>query len=448
MNIAENLTLLNNTKLAIRNAIIAVGGELSENAPFSAYSEAILALSGDTPTPTPTPEPTSAVTFSAAQDPAFIVDFPQVGNGEYWMIGADPDSAFTYSDSGSSLWFTISRQQGVWATEDAADGTYGVMQATDYQSYVAQNKLALKVTSGGTWYVKAWLHDGNLTNATATTPSVTVVPAPQPVQYTYAMSMDGGITFHDGNLDGAWDDSIGEWTRNYVDLYYGSGDWEQGNFVSSGTVSPSAYSLEDDPDGYGISSANYNVGFDNDEGRWYVAANAATIDYADQGEFFCVKATSGNSVDISGATLHVNIDGVDPDGSGGEIPEGLWEFDVSQEGGTNVIWIESFMEWAIPIDPVSTVVNIYEDPNGEPINSITYEFTPKFSDESITQTNSSAGLYAAENSGAIDAYNDPPTVGISCNTAGTYYIEVVDHTNPRFYDDTNTEIYPNNYVNP
>ena len=136
-----------------------------------------------------------------------------------------------------------------------------------------------------------------------------------------------------------------------------------------------------------------------------------------------------------------------PTGGGSGIPEGLWQFDVSQEGGTNVMWVESFMEWEIPNDPVSTVVNIYEDPNGEPINSITYEFTPKFSQEVITQTNSSAGLYAAENTGAIDTNNDPRTVGISCNTAGTYYIEVVGHTNPRFYDDTNTEIYPNNYVN-
>lgn len=213
MNIAENLELLQNTKLDIYQAIIAVGGDLSSGAPFSAYSEAI---------------------------------------------------------------------------------------------------LALPVSTGET-------------------------PTPEPVNYTYAMSLDGGSTFGTGDLDGSWDDSIGSWTRNYIELHYGTIN-SFFEFVSSGTVSPSSYTVVNDPDGYGIDSANYNLGFDNDEGRWYVAANAATIDYADQGEFFCVKATSGNSVDISGATFHVAIDGVDADpnesGGGDELPMFWYKFE--SDGNPNL----------------------------------------------------------------------------------------------------------------
>lgn len=272
-------------------------------------------------------------------------------------------------------------------------------------------------------------------------------PTPEPVNYTYALSMDNGADYGAGELDGAWDDSIGAWTMNYVDLYYGSGDWEQGNFVSSGTVSPSAYSLENNPDGAGVSDTDYNVGFDNEQGKWYIQANDNTVNYSDQGEFFCVKATSGNSVDISGATMTVNIGTVDarPE-QGGEIPEGLWKFNVTQEGGTNVIWVEGFMENNKSSTPQETIVKIYEDPNGEPINTITYSYISKFSEGDVSQTNSSAGLYAAQYS-SVNSSNDPILLGLSCNTAGTYYIEVVDHANPRFYDDTNTEIYPNNYVN-
>lgn len=135
-----------------------------------------------------------------------------------------------------------------------------------------------------------------------------------------------------------------------------------------------------------------------------------------------------------------------PTGGGSGIPEGLWEFDVSQEGGTNVIWVEGFMENNMSSTPQETIVKIYEDPNGEPINTITYSYISKFSEGDVSQTNSSAGLYAAQYN-AVNSINDPILLGLSCNTAGTYYIEVVDHANPRFYDDTVTEIYPNNYVN-
>lgn len=130
----------------------------------------------------------------------------------------------------------------------------------------------------------------------------------------------------------------------------------------------------------------------------------------------------------------------------GEIPEGLWKFNISQEGGTNVIWVEGFMTNDKSNTWQETVVNIYGDPNGEPVNSITYSYNSKLSDEEVSQTNSAAGLYA-EQYNVFDTSNDPIVLGLSCNTAGDYYIEVADHANPRFYDDTITQIYPDNHVN-
>lgn len=136
-------------------------------------------------------------------------------------------------------------------------------------------------------------------------------------------------------------------------------------------------------------------------------------------------------------------------GGGESIPEGLWKFNVTQEGGTNVIWVEGFMTKDKSNTLQETVVNIYDedqDLNGEPINSITYSYNSKLSDEEVSQTNSSAGLYAEQHS-AFDTSNDPIVLGLSCNNAGYYYIEVVNHANPRFYDNTMTQIYPDNYVN-
>lgn len=219
MNIAENLALLQNTKLDIYQAIITMGGDLSSGAPFSAYSEAILALDVNT--------------------------------------GTTPDTGET--------------------------------------------------------------------------------PTPEPVvNYTYAMSLDGGSTFGTGNLDGSWDDSIGSWTRNYIELHRGSGDWQYGNFVSSGTVSPSSYTVVDDPIQTGIQ--DYDIDYDDDQGQWYVAANSSTVQYDGAGEFLCIKCQSGNSVDISGATMHMEITSVDADpnesGGGDELPMYWYKFE--SDGNPNL----------------------------------------------------------------------------------------------------------------
>lgn len=216
MNIAENLALLQNTKSNIYQAIIAVGGDLSSGAPFSAYSEAILVLDVNT--------------------------------------GTTPDTGET--------------------------------------------------------------------------------PTPEPV-YTYAMSMDGGSTFATGDLDGSWDDSIGNWARNYLELHYGSGDWANGDFVSSGVVPPSNYAVVDDPIQTGIQ--DYDIGYDDDQGQWFVSANSNTVQYDGAGEFLCVKAQSGNT-DISGATMHLEISSVDADpnesGGGDELPMFWYKFD--SDGNPNL----------------------------------------------------------------------------------------------------------------
>ena len=317
MNIAENLQLLQQTKEDIYQAIIAVGGELEASAPFSAYPEAILALSGDTPTPTP--EPTSAVTISSVQDPAFRIDYSDINTGiTDCKIGISTSSAMTWDDWSSNNYayantHTSSSARSWQMNLGLSRGTFGVERASDDSQQSLQNKLSLKTLSAGTWYVKVWVSYDDWATASAITPVVEVVPPPEP----------------------------------------------------------------DEPS---------------------------------------------------------------------EIPEGLWQFNISQEGGTNVIWVEGFMSNDKSNTWQETVVNIYGDPNSEPVNSITYSFNSKFDEGEVSQTNSSAGLYA-EQYNAVNSSNDPIVLGLSCSIAGKYYIEVVDHENPRFYNDEMVQIYPDNHVN-
>lgn len=471
MNIAENLALLAQTKENIRQAINRKGVVLESSAPFSAYSAAIMAIE------TASLSLYAEVEASVAS-PAFYVTgipSPQATSSNYYADGYvigigktegfEPwsDDTFNFNNDVLVCEFFKKNNQDIYCAENSEHYTGGgiALNAAHMTELRYNNRLPIDVTSGGTYYVAVWKFH-KVTSGTGD-PYVldeqlpvtisAATPTPEPVNYTYALSMDNGANYGAGELDGAWDDSIGAWTRKYVDLYYGTGDWEQGNFVSSGTVSPSAYSLENNPDGAGVQDTNYNVGFDNEQGKWYIQANDNTVNYSDQGEFFCVKATSGNSVDISGATMTVNIGTVDarPE-QGGDIPEGLWKFDISQSQ-----WPDCAMMVEAYFNPYelkkgetgSQTVNIYTDPSGEPVNTITYDgyVIGGAKEMDVQNTNANAGVYCTNSSDWTPYISNPLSFKLECRTAGKYYIEVVDHANPKFYDVNGTQIYPNNYSN-
>ena len=320
MNIAENLQLLQQTKEDIYQAIIAVGGELEASAPFSAYPEAILALSGDTPTPTP--EPTSAVTISSVQDPAFRIDYSDINTGiTDCKIGISTSSAMTWDDWSSNNYayantHTSSSARSWQMNLGLSRGTFGVERASDDSQQSLQNKLSLKTLSAGTWYVKVWVSYDDWATASAITPVVEVVPPPEP----------------------------------------------------------------DEPS---------------------------------------------------------------------EIPEGLHKFTISESQWPDcAMMVEAFYnpDKLRKGETGSQTVNIYEDPNGEPVNTIAYNGYVIGGETEVDVQNSdfNAGVYCSNLNDWSPYISNPLAFKLECRTAGTYYIEVVDHANPKFYDVNGIQIYPDN----
>lgn len=140
-------------------------------------------------------------------------------------------------------------------------------------------------------------------------------------------------------------------------------------------------------------------------------------------------------------------------GGGESIPEGLHKFSISQaEFPDYAMTVEAFYnpDELSKGETGSQTVNIYEDPNGEPLNTITYNGyvvggTPEVD---VQNTNANAGVYCSNLSEWSSYTTNPLAFKLECRTAGDYYIEVADHANPKFYDVNGTQIYPDNYVNP
>lgn len=454
MNIAENLTLLANTKESIRLAINRKGVTLESSAPFSAYSAAIMAIE--------TASLYGEVEASVASPAFYVTGVPEppATSSNYmdgYVIAVGRTEGFEpYSGNNTNNDVLVCdmfrfNNQGVYLSENSEYYSGGgiALNAAYITELNNNHRLPIDVLSGGTYYVGVWKFHQTTNGSDYVLDEqlpVTISAATPTPQYDYALSCDG-IRFGNADLTGTFDSSTEDWTKTYVNLYYGTGDWNIA-FTPSGTVDPTEFRIENDADAFGISSSDYNIGYDDEQEQWYVQANDNTVNYSDQSKFFGVKAVlDSNDEDVTNGTLHVDIGTVDarpePDEPSGEIPEGLWGFDVEQEGGTNVMWVEAFMDNDMSSTPQETVVNIYEDPNDSPVNTITYSYISKFSEGYVNQTDSSAGLYAVQYV-AFDTGNSPIILGLSCNTAGYYYIEVVNHTNPRFYDDTVTQIYPDN----
>lgn len=134
---------------------------------------------------------------------------------------------------------------------------------------------------------------------------------------------------------------------------------------------------------------------------------------------------------------------------GTSIPEGLHEFTLSQSQ-----WPDYAMTVEAYFNPDelqrgetgSQTVNIYTDPLGEPVNSITYNgyVVGGMPEMSVQNTNNNAAVYCSNSSDWSPYTTNPLAFKLECSTAGTYYIEVVEHTNPRFYDANGNQIYPDN----
>lgn len=133
---------------------------------------------------------------------------------------------------------------------------------------------------------------------------------------------------------------------------------------------------------------------------------------------------------------------------GTSIPEGLHKFSISQaEFPDYAMMVEAFYnpDELSKGETGSQVVNIYSDPSGEPINTITYDgyVVGGMPDVNVQNTDyNNAGVYCSNTSDWVPFETNPLAFKLECRTAGTYYIEVVGHTDPRFYDANGTQIYP------
>lgn len=128
------------------------------------------------------------------------------------------------------------------------------------------------------------------------------------------------------------------------------------------------------------------------------------------------------------------------------IPEGLWEFDISSEfiANHNSLLVTLPLNHDNSTTEQHATVNIYQDPNGQPVNRIEFVYVDKTQNGTLTQTNTYY-MYG-DSVGYLNGYG--VLAVLLCQMSGKWYIEVVGNTNPRFYDNqTGQEIYPNNYVN-
>lgn len=141
-----------------------------------------------------------------------------------------------------------------------------------------------------------------------------------------------------------------------------------------------------------------------------------------------------------------------PTGGGQSIPEGLHKFTISQSNWPDcAMMVEAFYnpDELKKGERGSQTVNIYTDPFGEPVNSITYNgyVIGGVPDVDVQNSDFNAGVYCTNSSDWTPYETGSQAFKLECRTAGDYYIEVADHTDPKFFDANGTQIYPDNHVN-